>query len=203
MRIGLFGGSFDPVHYGHLLLAESAREQLALDQVWLIPAGQSPFKPQPPVASAKQRVEMLQLAVAGYPQFLVSDVEIQRSGPSYTVETLRAVHEAQPDAELFLLIGADSLADFAKWREPEEILKLAQVVAVNRGRAAADAQPVLAELGETWAGRLPSITMPGVDFSSTDLRARVAAGRSLRFQTPRAVELYLQSAALYLQPAGQ
>ncbi len=121
MRLGLYGGTFDPVHLGHLLLAESCREQLALDEVWFIPTGNPPHKLGVEIAPAKARREMLELALAGFPQFHVSRIEIDRPGPHYTVETLRLVRSERPDDNPFVLIGADSLHDLHTWREPGAI----------------------------------------------------------------------------------
>ena len=117
MRLGLYGGSFDPVHYGHLLLAECCREALTLDEVWLIPAAVPPHKQARELAPAKARLEMLELALGGHEQIKVSQVEIDRGGVSYTVDTLTAVHQLHPGASLFLLMGADSLLDLPNWRE--------------------------------------------------------------------------------------
>src|SRR5262245_62009417 len=120
-RLGIFGGSFDPVHNGHLLLAECCREQCRLDEVWFLPAAAPPHKLGHVLAPAKARIEMLELAISGHEAFRVSPLEIERGGVSYTVETLRAIALQEPQAALFLLMGADSLRDLPTWREPEEI----------------------------------------------------------------------------------
>ncbi|MCA9052516.1 MAG: nicotinate-nucleotide adenylyltransferase [Planctomycetaceae bacterium] len=196
MRIGIFGGTFDPVHYGHLLLAEQCREQLELDAVWLMPAAVPPHKQRVGISDAKHRVAMLELAAAGHPPFQVSRLELERGGTSFTVDTLSALHAEAPDRELVLLIGADSLTDLSTWREPQRILELSQVAAVNRGRQMID----LAEIHQSIpgaAGRIVSVAMPAVDLSATDIRARVAAGRSIRFMVPRAVEEYIRQHGLY------
>ncbi len=203
MRLGLYGGSFDPVHYGHLLLAECCREELNLDVVWLTPTATSPFKQGCASAPAKHRVEMLKLAVAGHEALHVSTVEIDRGGVSYTVDTLAELHAQYPEAELFFLMGADSFQDFPNWREPARICELAIPVAVARP----DYPPVNYDLlqGLTTPERLEAIrrcqvTMPLVDLSSTDLRRRVAAGKSIRYRTPRAVEKYIETHGLYREP---
>lgn len=200
MRIGIFGGSFDPVHYGHLLLAESAREQAALDEVWFVPAAIPPHKQTRELTAAKHRVEMLNLAIGGHETFRVSTIEIDRGGVSYTVETLAAIHAEQPDAELFLLIGADSLADLPTWREPARICELALPIAVGRPGSPPPSYDALAGLlsPERLAlARQHTVEMPLIGLSSTDLRARVAAGRSIRYRTPRAVEKYIETQRLY------
>src|SRR4051794_20875065 len=131
MKLGLFGGTFDPIHQGHLILAEACREALGLDRVWFVVAGTPPHKPggRTPVG---HRVEMARIATAGNPAFEVSEIEARTTGPNYSVETLEAVRAERPGDDLFFLIGADSLADFPLWRRPDRIAELATVVVVNR-----------------------------------------------------------------------
>ena len=198
MRLGLYGGTFDPVHFGHLLLAEQCREQCALDEVWFLPAHQAPHKQGTASTPGKARAEMLDFAVAGYPQFKVSRREIQRGGTSFTVDTLQQLHDDDPGHELFFLIGADSLQDLPTWREPERISVLATIVAVNRGDRPLPAPEALrAPLGDTITSRLKIVTMPGIDLSASDIRCRVREGRSIRFMVPRAVEAYIAEHKLY------
>src|SRR5436305_1361691 len=123
MRLGLFGGTFDPIHLGHLILAEQCRESCGLDRVWFVVAGTPPHKPEGRTAVA-HRLEMARIAIAGHPAFVVSDIEATRPGPHYSVETLEAVHHGHPQDDLFFLIGADSLVDLPMWREPERIARL-------------------------------------------------------------------------------
>lgn len=201
MKLGIFGGSFDPVHYGHLLLAESAREQLVLDQVWFIPAATAPHKQNRSAeTTARQRIEMLELAVAGHEAFHISTIEIDRGGVSYTVETLQAIKDQQPEAELFLLMGADSLRDLLTWREPARICELAWPVVSRRADAPEPDFSQLAHLvspARLLAMEGMRLEMPILQLSSTDLRARAASGRSLRYRTPRAVEQYILAQRLY------
>jgi nicotinate-nucleotide adenylyltransferase len=200
MRLGIFGGSFDPVHYGHLLLAECCREACALDEVWLLPAATPPHKQHRAQALAKARLEMLELALAGNEHLRASALEIERGGVSYTVNTLAAIAAERPEARLFLLLGADSLADLATWREPERICQLALPVVVRRAGSSEPDLDVLApfvspeRLAEICALQ---VEMPLIGLSSTDLRSRAAAGQSLRFRTPRAVEKYIETQGLY------
>lgn len=200
MRLGLFGGSFDPVHNGHLLLAECCREQCRLDQVWFVPAAVAPHKQDQTAASDEHRLEMLMLAVAGHPGFEVCDIEVERGGVSYTVDTLRAIADEQPDAELFLLMGADTLADLVNWHQPAEVCELARPVVVAR---AGEPEPDYAALVEVvTAERLESfrqqrVIMPQLELSSREIRRRVAVGESIRYQTPRAVEKYIEAQELY------
>lgn len=197
MRIGLYGGTFDPVHLAHLVLAEQCREQLALDEVWFIPAASPPHKSGATITDTKHRVAMLELAIAGHPSFKLSRLELERTGPSYTVETLREVRESHPDVEIFLLLGGDSIRDFTTWREPKEIARLAALVAVNRGTAELADIPtdIVAPEGRR------DVHMPAIDISASDLRQRVATGRGIRYLVPRAVELYIQQHGLYLPNA--
>lgn len=200
MRLGIFGGTFDPVHYGHLLLAESAREQLRLDEVWFVPAAIPPHKRDRELTPDKHRLEMLELAIAGNDAFRVSRIELERGGVSYTVDTLRTILADRPGTELFLLLGADSLRDLVTWRDPAEICKLALPAVVRRGGMSPPDFSILRSIVS--ADRLQQIEeaeveISAVDFSSTDLRQRAATGRSLRYRTPRAVEKYIETQGLY------
>ncbi|MBC7821892.1 MAG: nicotinate-nucleotide adenylyltransferase [Planctomycetaceae bacterium] len=198
MRLGIYGGSFDPVHLGHLLLAETCRDTCELDRVLFLPCGQSPHKPHGAVATGQQRAEMLEFAVAGDPRFGVCRIELERHGPSYTVETLRQLRVEQADSELFFLMGADSLADLPLWREPQAILELATIVAVNRGHRPPPDWPSLeSRLGPSVCDRMRIVTMPAIDLSATEIRERTHSGRSLRFRVPRAVEEYIRQNGLY------
>lgn len=204
-QVGIFGGSFDPVHYGHLILAETCREALQLDEVLLIPAATSPLKPQGPVAAEAHRLRMLELAVGGTPQLRVDPLEIDRRGVSYTVDTLRAVGGREPRAELWLLVGADSVASMDRWHAPAEVLRLARLGVVGRaGHEPPDLGATAQLLAEVDRPRFAPrvVSMPAIEISSTELRCRVAAGRSIRFRTPRAVEAYIKAERLYQNAAG-
>jgi nicotinate-nucleotide adenylyltransferase len=200
MRLGIFGGSFNPVHYGHLLLAECCREQRALDQVLFLPAAIPPHKRQQEPVAGVQRLEMLELAIGGHEAFGVSSYEVDRGGVNYTVDTLAHLKEEDPSRELFFLMGADSLADLPNWREPERICSLATPLVVRRS---ADAEPDFGSLANIVSPeriveiRSQQVEMPRVDLSSSDLRARVAAGQSIRYRTSRAVEKYIETHGLY------
>jgi nicotinate-nucleotide adenylyltransferase len=198
MRLGVFGGTFDPVHWGHLLMAEHCREQCELDLVWLLPAGLPPHKTGAEISSGKQRAEMLEFATAGHESLIVNRMEFDREGKSFTVDTLRQIHQERPEDELFFLIGADSLDDLPGWREPEHIIELATVVAVNRGdRPLPSQEELIGHLGERIARGVRLVTMPGIDLSSTDIRQRVNEGKSIRYMVPRAVEAYIAEHKLY------
>lgn len=198
MRLGILGGTFDPIHYGHLLLAETCREQLDLSQIRLLPAGAPPHKTGKGITDGHTRADMVQLAISGYPEYTVDRREIRREGPSFTVDTLTNFRTEYPDAELFFLMGADSLRDIPGWKQPERILELATVVAVNRpGLEAPDDQQVFDWVGQEFAKRIITLSMPGTDLSATALRHRVAAGQNLRFMTPRAVEMFINQHRVY------
>jgi len=198
MRLGIFGGTFDPVHNGHLLLAEQCREQCRLDQVWFIPAGVPPHKLTRTLAAGKARAEMLELAVAGHDSLHVDRRELERSDPCYTVETLAAIKAEDPTRKLFFLMGADSLAEFSTWREPGRVVELAELAVVNRGGAAPpDLGPLRALLGDALVSRIHFVTMTGMDVSSSDIRRRISEGKSIRYMVPRAVECYIETHGLY------
>jgi nicotinate-nucleotide adenylyltransferase len=204
MRLGILGGTFDPVHYGHLLLAESAREQCRLDQVWFLPAAIPPHKQGHVLSDVEQRIEMLELAVAGNPAMIVSRLEADRGGVTYTVETLEALRAEDPQRELLFLMGADSLADLPNWREPARICELTIPVVVRRAGQAVDysrlAELVPAQRLELF--RQHQVEMPAIELSSHDIRDRVGRGQSILYRTPRAVEKYIETHGLY-RPAAR
>jgi len=204
MRIGVFGGSFNPVHVGHLIAAECCREQARLDRVLFVPAATPPHKQGQSLAPAADRVAMLHLATAGHDAFAVSAVEIDRGGVSYTVDTLADLAERHPADELVLLLGPDTLAQLPTWREPRTIAARCELVAVER--AALDDVAMLANaaglatlLGPDRVATIIAnrVRMPAVGIRASELRAAVAAGRSIRYRTPRAVEAYIATHGLY------
>jgi nicotinate-nucleotide adenylyltransferase len=198
MKLGILGGTFDPVHYGHLLVAETCRDVLSLDHVKFIPARISPLKTDRQPTDGHARADMIQLAIAGYPEFSVDRRELRRTGVSYTVETLRELAADVSTTELYFLMGADSLKDLMSWKDPEEIAKLATLVVCNRpGVPLPSPEQILAWTSPAIASRVQSVTIPGTDVSATDLRDRIRSGRSIRFQTPRSVESFLRQHRLY------
>lgn len=198
MRMGILGGTFDPVHYGHLLMAEICRQELGLEQLRLIPAGAPPHKPDHPISDGHARADMLEFAVAGYPEFVVDRRELKRTGPSYTVDTLTELKAASPESERFLLMGADSLRELLTWRQPQRIAELATIVVCNRpGVPLPDSSQVREWVGEEIARRVQFVRIPGTDLSATEMRQRVRSGLGLRFMTPRAVEAFIREHRLY------
>jgi nicotinate-nucleotide adenylyltransferase len=197
-RVGVFGGTFDPVHLGHLIVAEQCREQAQLDRVFFIPAARPPHKLDHPLTSFRHRVDMLSLALAGQPVFQVDELENDRPGPSYTVDTLEEMQRRQPDAELFLIVGADCLTDLPHWHQPARIAELACLLFVARpGWTIWPPEQLKAALGLQFDLRHQVAQVPLIDISSRDLRWRLATGRSIRYLVPRAVECYLESHRLY------
>lgn len=198
MRIGIFGGTFDPIHSGHLVLAEQCREQCKLEEVWFVPAALPPHKLTALITSPKSRCEMIEYAIAGNPAFRLNTIELDRIGPSFTVTTLEQLHLQEAGLDLFLLIGADSLKDLPHWREPARILELATVVAVNRGdRPLPDRSELRSVVGSAADQRIVTVSMPGIEISSTDIRCRVQERRSIRYLVPRAVEIYIHDQGLF------
>jgi nicotinate-nucleotide adenylyltransferase len=203
MRVGIFGGTFDPIHLGHLILAEQAREQGRLDEVWFIPAPRPPHKDEPSLTRFEQRVEMLNLALAGNPAFRVDELEKERSGPSYTADTLAELRRRHPAHEFFLLVGSDTLVDLPRWHEPLRVLENAALLVMARpGSPVASVEELRTQLHlpDRVPLRLQVVETPQIDISSRDLRRRSAAGRSLRYFLPRAVECYVHDKRLYRLP---
>jgi nicotinate-nucleotide adenylyltransferase len=200
MRMGVFGGTFDPVHVGHLTMAEQCREQASLDQVRFVPAARPPHKLDRIVSSFADRIEMLRLAVAGHSCFVIDDLEGERPGPSFTVDTLEALAARYPGTAFELILGGDCLGDLPGWRDPARIVELAGLLIVRRpGYASVAPDQLRKSLGLPAAAplRCREIDSPLVDISSNELRQRVAAGRSIRYWTPRAVECYIETHKLY------
>ena len=195
MRLGVLGGSFDPIHAGHLGLAETAHEQARLERVIFVPAGHQWRKADQRMAPAGERCEMVRLAIAGHPHFDLATLEIEREGPSYSDVTLEALKEERPDAELVFILGQDALADLPNWHAPERVLELATLAVAGRagdsGSAASEALP------GGLRGRVIWLDMPPVDVSATDIRERVRAGRSIEGLVPDAVREYIAAESLY------
>ena len=190
MKLGLFGGSFDPVHLGHLLVAQAAMEELGLDRLYFIPAAQSPFKPQNQPSPAAERLRLLRLALAGQTPLAVDEQEIKRGGISYTVDTLRDYARRFPQVELFCLIGADNVVNLPKWREAAELARVAEFVAIPRPGEAAVLFP------PPFRGRMLKGFPLGV--SSSQIRARVTAGLPIDYLVPPAVAEAIRNYRLYL-----
>jgi nicotinate-nucleotide adenylyltransferase len=199
MKIGILGGTFDPVHLGHLKIAEEARATLGLSEVILVPAGQPLLKPAHPLAPAEHRLQMVRLAVADRPSFRVSAMEIERSGPSYTVETIAELRGqyGREDA-LFFILGWGSLAQLPEWREPSRLIQLCRLVAVPRpGCPRPDIEALEASIPGL-AQRVEFLEKPYIDISASAIRERAARGLSLRHLVPEPVADYIKEHRLYL-----
>ncbi len=198
MRLGILGGTFDPIHYGHLVVAEECRVRLGLERVLFIPAGQPPHKRGRVISPAEHRVAMVELAIASNPGFKLSRVEVDRVGPSYTVDTLVQLREEYgPRAELHFIVGMDALAEMLTWHEPARLAALCQIVAVTRpGTEAFDLaalEPKIPQARE----RIRILPAPELRIAASDLRWRVAHGLPIKYQLPEPVEEYVYRHGLY------
>ena len=199
MNIGVLGGTFDPIHNGHIMVAEETKTRLNLAEVLLVPAGQPWLKKDSPILAAEHRVQMVRLAIAAYPYFKLSTMEIDRPGPSYTINTLTEL-QAQLGAgdELLFILGWDSLAQLTRWREPPRLIKMCRLVAVPR---VGYPRPDLHSLDAVISGlsqRLILLDKPQVDIDATQIRERVKQGLSIRHLVPEPVDEYIRQRKLYL-----
>jgi nicotinate-nucleotide adenylyltransferase len=194
-RIGILGGTFDPIHYGHLAIAEEARLALQLDRVLFVAAAQQPLKRGTHSATPEQRYDMTQLACASNTAFEVSRIELDRPGPSFTLTTLEALQSAQI-GELHFILGDDALADLTRWHAAARVVELARMIAVGRPGSKPDLARILQAL-PALKERLTILPGPALDISSTTLRRRVAIGLPIRYQTPDAVVAYIDNHGLY------
>ena len=195
MRLGILGGTFDPVHIGHLIAAESAREAFALDRVLFVPAYQPPHKSTPPEASGMSRLKMVEVAIRSHIAFSVSDVEIRRQGTSYTVDTLLELSKTHPTAKLYYILGADLLQDLERWHRWETAVDLATFVGVHRPGTE------VKEIPDRIRGAVKQMEIPAVAVSSTLIRARVAEGKSIRYLVPAPVQDIIEEEGLYRKHA--
>jgi nicotinate-nucleotide adenylyltransferase len=200
MRIGVFGGTFDPVHWGHLILAEQCREQARLDEIWFVPAAHHPFKSDQRGAPFEHRVAMLRLAIKDERRFKVDEIERDLPAPNYTANTLGALARRHPGNEWFFLVGGDALDELPTWHEPARIAAQATLVAMARpGHPIPSALELRQQLslGPAAPLHLRVVDVPLIDLSSRDIRRRVGAGRSIRFMLPHGVEAFIANEQLY------
>ncbi|CAM4000269.1 nicotinate-nucleotide adenylyltransferase [Cohnella lubricantis] len=191
-RTGLMGGTFDPIHLGHLLAAEAAREAADLDEVWFIPTNVPPHKAQPG-ADAQARLEMVKLAIADHPAFRAEDAELVRGGVSYTVDTVAALREHHPDRSFYWIVGTDMMNDLPNWRRIEELAAQVRFVCLRRQGEDSEASALPAYLRDN----ILQAPMPPIGISSTAIRDRLREGRSIRYQVPDAVRDYIGRNGLY------
>ena len=199
MRVGIYGGTFSPVHNGHVAAAKAFMEQMWLDILYVIPTGVTPHKEMKGDATARDRLEMCRLAFGGMEGVIVSDLEMRREGKSYTVETLRELYD--PTGRLFFLVGTDMLLTLDRWREPEEIFRLCYPVYIRREADAALDQRIVEKITayhQRFGKMVPRIVAPAIELSSSDVREAIAGGRSIDGMVPPAVAKYIQEHHLYL-----
>lgn len=196
MRLGIFGGTFDPIHFGHLAVAAEARRAAVLDLVLFVPALQSPLR-EPPLATAEARVRMCELAVADRPEFAVSEVEIRRPPPSYTSETVLAIRRQRPEDVLVLVMGADALREVSSWRDVDHLLRETEIIAMTRSDHPGSLPEDLVTMVPSAPDRIDIRPMPPVDISASSLRAMVADGREIGAYVPAAVADYIWRHRLY------
>ena len=199
MNIGVLGGTFDPIHTGHLIVAEEVRARLNLAVVLFVPAGQPWLKPDIPVSAAEHRVQMVRLAIADKPYFKLSTMEIERPGPSYTVDTIAELQrQLGAEDELFFILGWDSLTELPRWHEPSQLIKMCRLVAVPRPGYP---HPRLKSLECALPGLAQNVMLmdkPEIDIDATEIRNRVAQGLSIRHLVPEPVERYIKQHKLYI-----
>jgi nicotinate-nucleotide adenylyltransferase len=202
--VGVFGGTFDPIHFAHLAVAQEAAEVLGLERVLFVPAGRPPHKPGREITAAADRLAMVELAIAGNDRFAVDRQELERAGPSYTVDTLEALRRSREAAgvvaDLVLILSAEAFLGLETWREPRRVLELARVAIAPRDGYPEAGPAFLGELFPDLAGRALFLDGPRMRLSASDLRQRAASGRSLRYLVPDAVAAYIDDHALYRNP---
>jgi nicotinate-nucleotide adenylyltransferase len=193
MNIGIMGGTFDPLHLGHLLVAEQAREQMSLDEVWFMPSNQPPHKEQQPKADPSHRLEMVRLAIADHPKFKLCELEFERGGTSYSVETAYILKERYPDNQFHWIIGADMVQYLPKWFKIQEMIGLVSFIGLDRPGY----EDALRDLPDWLSNSLAMIKMVQFDISSTEIRDRLANGRSVRYMLAEPVRSYIRGNQLY------
>ena len=198
MRLGVLGGTFDPVHLGHLIIAEQARTELSLDKVLFVPAGRPWFKDDTDVTVTESRLEMLRLALKGNPHFAIDIQELERAGPTYTVDTVAKLRaESTDDTEIFFIIGLDALAELGRWQDPQRLVKLCRFAGMKRpGYTVLDVQ-TLEKAIPTVSTKIHLAENVQVDISSSDIRCRVQRGQSIKYLVPESVERYIREKGLY------
>lgn len=196
-KIGIMGGTFDPIHYGHLLIAQSAAEEFGLDQVIFLPTGQSPHKSGSEVTDPAIRYEMTRIAICDNPLFGISDIESGSVNVNYTYLTLQKMQEIYPDAELYFIMGEDSLDEFHNWKHPEEICRKAVILVAARNDAVHKAEVKVANAGKEYEAEIRLLSAPYFSVSSREIRERVKKGRGVRYMIPEAVEDYIRHHSLY------
>ena len=203
MRLGIFGGTFDPIHNGHLSVAAHVRKEMALDQLIFVPAGQPWFKEGQPITDARHRLEMTRLAVADNPYLAVSDIEARRDGPTYTADTLRELRgDMGEGVDFYFILGIDALNELHRWRRPTDVLDLATLVGVTRPGAERVDRAAMESIRDGAADEVVIVDGPRVDISAADVRRRMASGLSIQGLISQAVEEYAKRNGLYKDKEG-
>ncbi|HLJ55420.1 MAG TPA: nicotinate-nucleotide adenylyltransferase [Chthonomonadaceae bacterium] len=201
MRLGIMGGTFDPIHFGHLFIAEEARVQFELDRVLFIPNGCPPHKPGREVAPAADRFAMAEIATCGNTGFACSAIEMRSAGPFYTVDTLDLLRDEHPGAELFTIVGVDAIAEITTWRRPEDVL--AKTTFITATRPGFDFETLNERLPRSYLAKILRLDSTALQISSTDIRERVRRGRPIRYLTPDGVVEYVARSNLYAAPRDE
>lgn len=196
-KIGIMGGTFDPIHYGHLLIAQSAAEEFHLDKILFLPTGVSPHKKTSLVSSPKLRCELTALAIADNPLFCLSDFEAQNTDVNYTYRTLQKFKELSPNTQFFFIMGEDSLNDFSKWKNPQEICNQATLLVAVRNDGSSDIDSKIASVTQTYHADIHKLHSPNFAISSRDIREKIRSGKSVRYMIPDTVNAYIQKNGLY------
>lgn len=197
-KIGIMGGTFDPVHYGHLMIAENARTQFGLEKVWFIPTGRSPHKEDAEITDSRHRCEMLQLGLAENEGFVLSTCEVDSTEVCYTYRTLQRLHDQMPEIDWYFIMGADSLFQIENWKKPEIILSCAKIlVAIRDNMMVPQLEEKISELKKHFSCKIYPMHTPNYSVSSHDIRHRVKQGESIRYQLPEAVRQYITTHGLY------
>lgn len=203
-KIGILGGTFNPVHMAHLIIAETAKEDAGLDDILFVPSGCSYLKDVSEIVPAKDRINMTGLAIEDNPAFALSTIEIDRGGNSYTCDTLRELKERYPQQEYYLIVGADNLFTMENWKDAETIFRSAKILAAVRGsKKRADMEAKMAELREKYSADITLLNVQHVDISSSEIREKVACGHSIRYMVPEKVREYILKNHLYEKKDGQ
>lgn len=197
-RIGIMGGAFDPIHNGHLMIAENARQQFSLDQVLFIPSGHSPIKHKQQITNALTRCEMVSIAISDNRWFTLNEIEVQAQETSYTFRTIQKLKDIYTNSELFFILGADSLFDFESWKNPELILENCSILAAYRNHQRQEEFfQHIRRLNEKYPGKFYPLNTPSLEVSSQELRRRIQQGQTIRYLVPKEVETYIQEQQLY------
>lgn len=198
-RIGIMGGTFNPIHYGHLLMAERAYEQMNMDEVWFMPNKNPMYKSIEGNVTEDDRIAMVELAIAGNPRFKLNLMELEREGATYTVDTLEILKKESPDDEFFFIIGTDSLLQFHTWKDPERIAQLATILVATRTSSVSkvDIMEQVYQLHKNYGATVLHLHYPMIEISSSDIRERAEEGISIRYTVPEKVERYIYDNKLY------